>query len=274
MKKGAVYAICGALLLAGAVVCGVKVFQSSYAPKTVATEAVAQHATDTPAPTPKPTDTPAPVVTPEPEITPEPTPTPEPYVSPIDFEALQAINPDIYAWLEIDNTNISYPVVQDPYDDTFYLDHNSDRNYSANGAIFSEAAYNGTDMSDPVTVLYGHHMRSGDMFGNLQQYYSSDSFFQENQTITVYTPDAELTYGVFAAVPYIRDHILHYHDFSDAYVFEGFFDEILSTRDLSAHINEAYAPEPGDQVLILSTCLIGNNTNRFLVMGKLLPSDR
>ena len=197
-----------------------------------------------------------------------------PYVSPIDFETLQEINPDIYGWLEIDNCEISYPIVQNEEDDTFYLDHNTDKEYSAAGAIFSESEYNKNDLSDPVTILYGHHMLWDTMFSNLQKLYTDDEFFEENPTFTIYTPEAELTYGVFAAVPYPGEHILYYYDFEDEAVFTGFFEGIMSTRDLSANFNEVYAPEPDDHVVILSTCLVSNNTNRFLVMGTLLTDDQ
>jgi len=270
MKKSTIYAICGVILLVGAVFSGLQVFRSVYAPKTVQTEL--SETVETAAPSPVPTPTPAPTAEPlaTSEPTPEPTPTPTPYISPIDFDSLQQKNSDIYAWLEIDGTNISYPIVQDPEDETFYLDHNSDRAYSANGAIFSEAIYNRTDLSDPVTLLYGHHMRDGAMFGNLQKYYSDADFFADHGIIRVYTPEATLEYGVFAAIPYSSSHILYYNDFTDPEVFETFFDAIFNVRELGANFNEEYAPEVGDRVLILSTCLIGNNTRRFLVMATLL----
>lgn len=271
MKKRTAYLIGGIVLLAGAVFCGVRLFQSTYAPKTVLTESVEMA---TPVPTPAPTATPEPA--PEPEITPSPMPepTPTPYISPIDFETLQQMNPDIIAWLVIDDTNIDFPVVQSQTDDAYYLNHNSDGNYSANGSIFSEHEFNAADFTDPVTILYGHHQWDGAMFGRLQQFFSDESFWAEDHTLKIYTPYEFLECGVFAAVPYSGEHILYYHDFTDEYVFQGFFDDILSTRDLSARFNEEYAPEPGDRVVILSTCLIGNNTNRFLVMGKVLSPDR
>ncbi|MBR4703355.1 MAG: class B sortase [Oscillospiraceae bacterium] len=271
MKKRTIYILCGAVLLAGALFFAGKAILASWTPRAARTEALAPTATaapERPSPTPAPA-TPKPVETAAP--TPEPTPTPEPYVSPVDFEALRELNPDIYAWLEIPDTDISYPLVQSAEDDAYYLDHNSDKQYSANGALFSEHQYNGLDLTDPVTLIYGHHMKSGAMFGNLQMLFSDPVFFEENETFTVYTPVSELTYGVFAAVPYPGDHILYYHDFSDDAVFEKFFAGIFNTRDLGARFREEYAPAPGDKVMILSTCLIGNNTNRFLVMGKMLP---
>ncbi len=276
MKKRTIYILCGAVLLAGALFFVGKALLASWAPRASQTEALAP-ATAAPAPSPAPEKpapspgpaSPRPVETAQP--TPEPTPTPEPYESPIDFEALRALNPDIYAWLTIPNTDISYPLLQSAEDDAYYLDHNSDKQYSANGALFSEHQYNGLELTDPVTLIYGHHMKSGAMFGNLQMLFSDPAFFEENETFTVYTPDAELTYGVFAAVPYPGDHTLYSNDFSKDAVFEVFFDGIFSTRDLGARFREEYAPVPGDRVMILSTCLIGNNTNRFLVMGKLLP---
>ena len=97
---------------------------------------------------------------------------PEPaYVSPIDFASLQERCPDIYAWLEIPDTDISYPVAQNA-DDTWYLTRDIDGNYSSDGTLFTESAYNGTDLTDPATVIYGHRMNSGAMFGTLQKTYS------------------------------------------------------------------------------------------------------
>ena len=189
------------------------------------------------------------------------------YVSPIDFDALRAVNPDIYAWLRIEGTDIDYPLVQSAEDDSFYLDHDSDGVYNVNGALFSENEFNGTDMKDPVTIIYGHHMRDGAMFGTLQQDYSDESFFAEHREVLVYTPTETLRYTVFAAVPYSAEHILYYHDFSDENEYTTFFDEIFSVRALSAVLAESDRPEFGDRVLILSTCLIGDNTRRYLVMA-------
>ena len=198
-----------------------------------------------------------------------PDPTPEPYVSPIDFDSLQSVNPDIYAWLEMEGTEISYPVVQSPTNDSYYLNHNSDRAYAARGAIFSEHIYNAVGMTDPVTVLYGHHMQSGAMFGDLQKYYSSAAFFAEHHTLTIYTPETEFTGRIFAAVPWSGEHLLREYDFSDPDVFESFFAKVAKTRSLSANFREEDFPQADERVVILSTCLAGNNTQRYLVMAVL-----
>ena len=196
---------------------------------------------------------------------------PEPYVSPIDFESLQAMNPDIYAWLEIKGTDITYPLLQSAEDDSFYLNHDSEKNWSADGSLFTESRYNGRDMADPVTLVYGHHMRSGAMFGHLERDYTDQDFLEDHAEIMVYTPEAELHYGVFAAVPWTGEHLLYYNDFSDEAEFERFFASVLRVRDLRARFKEENAPAVGDRVLILSTCLTADNKQRFLVMAKLLP---
>jgi len=271
MKRRLILIICGTVFLLGAAFCVYKAVQGFLAPVPATSVRSTPEATATPSPTAEPTPStpsPTPEVTPEP--TPEPTPTPTPYISPIDFDSLQELNPDICGWLLIDETNVDYPILQSPEDDRFYLDHDSDRQKSVNGSIFSEHRYNSADFTDPVTILYGHHKWSGDIFGNLQQYFTDNTYFAEDHHLKVYTPTGLLEYGVFAAVPYSSDHILYYHDFTDASVFESFFDEIMRTRDLSAHFNEDHAPEAGDRVLILSTCFAGNNKRRFLVMGTLL----
>lgn len=197
------------------------------------------------------------------------TQTESPYVSPIDFDELQSINPDICAWLEIPGTEMNYPILFREDDNSFYLDHDYKGSYSPAGAIFIED-YNSVDFRDPVTIIYGHNMytMSAEMFGSLQNLYSNGEWFSQNPDIYVYTPDRTIKYTVFAATPYSNRHILYYNDFSDERQFTSFFDDIFSTRSLSANFNKDEAPEPGDSVIILSTCMKGAEDQRYLVMAK------
>lgn len=196
----------------------------------------------------------------------------EPYVSPIDFEMLRANNEDIYAWLDIPGTEISYPILQHSEDDAYYLRRNEQSENDSNGSIYTEASYNGRDFTDPLTVIYGHNMGSGKMFGTLQKDYSSQDELNNHSMIVIYLPDQELHYEVFAAVPFDKRHILYNYNFSDERTFRLFFQEILSVKSLDAVITENATIQSDERALILSTCLIGNRNMRFLVCGKLIET--
>ena len=199
----------------------------------------------------------------------EPLEAAEPYQSPVDFQLLMEANPDIYAWLDIPGTDISYPLLQRTGDNTFYMTHDAEGNKNQNGALFTEGDYNEISFTDPVTVVYGHNMRNGLMYGRLQGYYTDSDCFTEYHEVIVYLPDRELHFEVFAAVPYDNRHILHNYDFTDRRTFRLVFDNILSARAIEAHFAEDATVLSDEQVLILSTCLIGNRTKRFLVCAKL-----
>lgn len=188
---------------------------------------------------------------------------------PVDFNALNNINTDIYAWIDVPGTNISYPILQNESDDAFYLNHDSDKNYSLNGAIFSESQYNTKTFDDAVTVLYGHDMLSGNMFGKLQACYSDSEFLENNNEILIYTSDKELHYKIFAATPYYSLHLLHYYPFEKSYVFNQFFDELYSYKTVSSTYIKNQKPTSGDKVIVLSTCMNNGDSKRFLVMGVL-----
>ena len=278
MRKSTVFTILGFVFVAAAIVFGLLVLRTTYTPKNVLTDTLgptsAPLSTSEPmaeaSETPEATAEAAPSESPAASQTPAPAGTDGPYTSPVNFQELQAINPDIYAWIEIDGTDINHPVLQSATDDTYYLTHNSDGNYSAGGSIFTEKEYNAKDFSDPVTILYGHHTMTGAIFSHLQEYFSDPKFFEKDPVINIYTPEGQLQYHVFAAVPYSDDHLLYTHDFTDADVFNVFINTVFSVRDLGAHFNEEYRPEPDDRVLILSTCYQGTS-GRFLVMGTLVP---
>lgn len=198
----------------------------------------------------------------------EPGEAPALYESPIDFESLQKENPDIYAWLYIEGTNISYPVLQHPDDDTYYLTHTSSGEKEKKGALYTEKAYNSKEFNDPLTVIYGHHMKSGEMFGRLQETYTEENAMERYGEITIYTPEEEIRYKVFAAVPYKNYHLLANDDTTDPIVFGEFLDSMYQIRAVEAVFSKDEKATIDDKVLVLSTCLIGNNKRRYLVLGK------
>ena len=120
------------------------------------------------------------------------------FVSPIDFAPLWKKNEDIYAWLEVPGTAISYPVLQHVLDDEYYLEHNLDHSEGRPGVIYSERS-SAKDFSGYINILYGHNMRNGTMFADLHKYEDS-AFMEENCLVYVYTPEHIFTYEIFAAV--------------------------------------------------------------------------
>ena len=110
------------------------------------------------------------------------------YVSPIQFDQLKAMNPDIVGWLKIEGTSIDYPIVQTDNNET-YLDTDFEGKKNPSGAIFLDYESE-PDFSGRHNILYGHHMKNGSMFKDIIKY-KEESFFKEHQIITVYTPDRE-----------------------------------------------------------------------------------
>ena len=205
----------------------------------------------------------------EPETTKPETTAPETTAvdQPLDFTAAMEINPDIYAWIEIPGTVIDYPVLQSATDDTKYLTTAYDGSYYIGGSLFTEHQYNSRDFNDRVTIIYGHTMRSGALFGSLQEIYSDSTSFAECSKIKIYLNNEVRTYQVFAAVPYDTSHILYTYDFTNDYWYDNFFKSIRKIRALEANFDDSYFPETGDQVIILSTCMTGNANMRYLVMA-------
>lgn len=192
----------------------------------------------------------------------------EGYVSPVDFEALREGNPDIYAWLYLPGAEISEPILQREGEDQYYLTHNSVGSADGAGALFTESEYNSRDFSDPATVIYGRNTLAGRLFSDLQSVFSSDSQLMEHNKITVYLPEEEIHYQIFAAVPFRNYHLLHYFSFKNAGRYQMFLDVIDSVRTLDAHRDDSVEVTPEDQLLILSTTRKGSVDISYLVLAK------
>ncbi|MCR4902734.1 MAG: class B sortase [Butyrivibrio sp.] len=193
-------------------------------------------------------------------------------ITAIDFDKLQASNPDIFAWINIPGTVIDYPVVQHPTDDTYYLKHGADGLSSNYGCPYIELS-DSKDFTDFNTVLYGHNMNNGSMFANLHKY-EDNEFYQSHRDIYIYTPDHKLTYKVFAAVMYSDAHIPYYYDDSvesDRTAFlESLKTDIVADR---SYISDDIEVTEDDRIITLSTCDKTLRSNRFLVVAVLTGID-
>ncbi len=188
----------------------------------------------------------------------------------IDFEALRAINEDIVAWITVPGTMVDHPVVFAPRADEYYLDHDFDRNESEHGTLYIDG-YNSSDFSDPITVVYGHTRDDGSMFTSLHNF-ESGAFFDENRTIRVYSGDYMLEYAIVAAYQTDDTHILHENDYSDAAVFIGYMEEVLSRRDLNAKLRPLELTAE-DRLITLVTCVNFQDDARYFVQGALMKNE-
>ena len=187
---------------------------------------------------------------------------------PVDFDGLHEINPDIYAWIEVPGTDISYAVLHREGNNSYYIRRSEDGSYYTGGCIFSED-YNSTDFSDKVTVLYGHNLKSGRMFAKLNDF-ADVEVFDEYRYIHVYLPDRALVYKIFAACPHSKEHLLAGHDYDSEEEFDGLISDILGTRSMDAQFREDEYPTFDDQVLVLSTCYRQDKYQRYLVCARLV----
>ena len=182
---------------------------------------------------------------------------------PIDFAELQKVNPDIYAWIQIDGTNVNYPIVQSPNDDGYYLMHTVERKEGYPGSIYTERC-NKKDFTDFNTLIYGHDMLDGSMFQNLHNY-SDEEYMKTHSEVIIYTPERKFTYKVFAAVVYDDRHIMNSFDFQKTEARQTFLDSIFGSRNMSNVIDSSVTVDTDSRIITLSTCIGSQPNNRFLV---------
>lgn len=186
---------------------------------------------------------------------------------PVDFDKLKKANPDIYAWISIPEVNVDYPILQSETDNGFYLNHTINGQKSVYGSIYTEN-YNSKDFSDFNTLVYGHNMKNGTMFGSLKKYRDAQ-FFNENRYITVYLPGRILKYEIFAAYTWDNKHVLLTRNFESAANRKTYIEDIFAVRDMNSQISKDIAVTENDRIITLSTCM-NDKSRRFLVSGVLI----
>lgn len=187
----------------------------------------------------------------------------------VKLEELHNQYPDVVAWIEIPDTNISYPVVKGT-DNDFYLDHNYKGEYSARGSIYLDKD---ADLDRPSEnfLIYGHRNLNGAMFEDLMKYEKAD-FYQGHKRIKFTTLTEDVEYEVISAfrsrVYYKSEkNVFRYYYFVNAEN-EAAFNEYVSNAKRDAMYDTGTTATYGDQLITLSTCAYHTENGRFAVVAK------
>jgi len=215
--------------------------------------------------TPAPAVNPSPIALADPSPTPSAAPSTSPVEAPLDLAALARKyakeNGDVVGWVRIEGTLVDYPVLHTT-DNTYYMDHNMQKEKDKKGAIFLDYR------CDPVmmggnNILYGHHMRDGSMFAGLMAY-RDEAFYETHPTIEYATLDGSTEWEIFSVFitgtdyDYIRTEFGNGREYSDFLrIMEGksLYDTGITTRE-------------SDDILILSTCTYEFDDARFAVAAR------
>lgn len=189
------------------------------------------------------------------------------------LDKLRAINPDVRAWVTLDNTNIDYPVLQGKTN-LSYINTDVYGNFAFAGSIFLDSR-NDPNFNDTYSLLYGHHMENGRMFGDLDLY-KKETFFRKNQTGTLILPGKVYKLEIFACliVPSSEslyeperwqgniDGLLQYVDKRALYLNKAAIEKIKQSKNVDPHI------------LALSTCSSEFTDARTVILAMMEPSSK
>ena len=184
----------------------------------------------------------------------------------VDFKSLKEINEEVVGWLYIPSLDISYPIVHGT-DDDYYLHRTFKRENIFAGSIFVEAKNSG-DFQDPNTIVYGHNMKDGSMFGRLSRLTSEDKY-KDDPYIWILTPDQNYQYEMFSL------HVTAV-DSSVYTLFTGTDHRFITwALDMQSQSKAELTKQKfslDSKVITLSTCT-GDSSTRYVVQGVRIKGD-
>jgi len=166
----------------------------------------------------------------------------------VDFARIRKVNKDIIGWIDIEDTDISYPVLQGE-DNDYYLSRNYEKQYLVAGSIFMDA-WNDPEFNDKHTIIYGHNMHNGSMFGSLDKF-QKEEYRDKHPYIRILMTDGK--WHKYEIYSYYTANIDDgtFDIFEDD---ENMYSEYVSLTERKNLYQNTKATSKGENILTLSTC--------------------
>lgn len=183
----------------------------------------------------------------------------------IDWDYLKSINENIVGWIEIEGTNINYPILKDN-ESLYYLKHSYNKKYNSNGSIFT---LENNPFKLEETLIYGHNMRNQSMFSQLGNYLDKD-FLYSHKNIKIYTPNQNYTGEVFSC------YSIGIENENNNIKSLDFNKRIEYYKNISKHRIET--TDEINKIIKLSTCSYINarthpTNQRYYIIANLIPTE-
>lgn len=173
---------------------------------------------------------------------------------------LSSLNKDFVCWINIENTNIDYPVVQSD-DNSYYLHRDIYGNYLYSGTTFLD--YRDDYKDSKNLIIYGHNMKNTTMFSELEKFKKKD-FFNSNPTITLTDKNKERYYSAFAVLLVDENFGYTIPDFKNDDEYSKFLNKVCNESIFKVKNK----PTVSDQIITLSTCSYEFKNARTVILCK------
>ena len=203
-----------------------------------------------------------------PETVPEPTEPPPiedenaEFLLGLDLQSLQDVNPEVLGWIYLPGTAISYPLLQHE-DNGYYTDHTWDGQHNYTGAIFMESL-NSPNFHDFNTILYGHNLKNGEMFTDLDKY-RVDGYLEDHPYVYIVDDRGSFRYQIFAAYEVSVTDAAYTLGLRTETGKQNYIDECLRKSQIDTDV----VLTASDFILTLSTCTVIDSNTRWIVQAKL-----
>lgn len=188
------------------------------------------------------------------------------------LESLSKVNPDLIAWITIDQSAIDYPIMQTANRPNYYLHRDFNLKYSLSGTPYVDYKYDLTDVQSNA-IVYGHNMKDGSMFSELESYARSD-FEPAIHAINLYQTNGIARHFKIVAVVETEVYKKMPYDFyalpkmSESDKLTAYYEAIEKMATFKVSREALNAP---GSLLVLSTCASDHPHKRVLVIAKETP---
>ena len=181
------------------------------------------------------------------------------------IDDLKSLNKDVVGWIYIPDTLLDYPFVR-AKDNDYYLRRNIYGKWLDTGTIFLDYR-NDPDFLDYYSLIYGHHMNNGSVFGEIS-YYADQAFFDAHKTGYIYTPYQDFRIDFFAYLV-VAGNDANVYD--PSYITQADNVKHIAYFQDNARTSEQVAVKALDRLVVLSTCSYEFNDARSILVGRLVP---
>lgn len=182
-----------------------------------------------------------------------------------EYKELAEENPDLVGWIKIGGTKVNYPVMHTPSEPQYYLRKNFKKQYSLAGTPFLQGNCE-IGVSDNL-IIYGHHMKDGQMFGGFESYKKKD-YYEEHKYVRFDTLTHRGVYKIFCVFKTtVYDEVGYkYYEYTGGD--EEDYNEYLKNIHSLQLYDTGITAEYGDELLTLSTCEYSAENGRLVLVCK------